>query len=158
MQVIRGFQFTKAYRQGEVLFFKVKKGTLRVPAHGGKVIANGVIRVGEKEGHEHKVEANEAASPNELLAEATAEAKATETKPENGKKKNGTQLTMFADSADLSPGDTKEQPSEGVLEVGEGGATVTHPEHKSVKLPKGQYVVKTQKEATGKHTHQSVRD
>ena len=46
-------KYKKAYRQGEILFFKVdefperhKKAT-RIPS--------GVIREGEKEGHEHKV-------------------------------------------------------------------------------------------------------
>jgi len=111
--MIRHFRYTKAYRQGEILFFKVDG---KVDYHGTPtIIPNGVIRVGEKEGNEHKVEGEG-------------------------------QLAMF--------GQEKE---EGIIKV-EGEATVTHPEHKDVKLPKGEYVVKTQKEATGKHRSSSVKD
>jgi len=106
--------YEKAYRQGEILFFKVKK----LPpsfTYNVKPVPSGVIREGEKEGHEHKVEGGSA------------------------------QLSLFGE------GDT------GTLKV-EEAATITHPEHKNVKLPKGEYVVKVQKEATGKHTHSSVKD
>jgi hypothetical protein len=65
---------------------------------------------------------------------------------------------MFLDTLAPTPGETQEQPSQGVLEVGTKGATVVHPEHGPIKLPKGKYIVQTQKEATGKHTHQSVKD
>ena len=50
-------KYEKAYRQGEVLFFKVKKPKVRY--RQSRVVANGVIREGEKEGHEHKVEGGE---------------------------------------------------------------------------------------------------
>ena len=113
--MLREFEYTKAFRQGEILIFKLKKK----PDFYGRPpirVRNGVIRVGEKEGHEHKV---------------------------NG---NG-QLSMF---------DNKE---DGIIEVPKGEtATVTHPEHKDVKLEAGTYAVKTQKEATGKRTHSSVKD
>lgn len=118
--MLRNFEYTKAYRQGEVLFFKLKKGALR-SAYGAKHVPSGVIRIGEKGDHEHK-----------LTGSAT--------------------LSMFPES-EKSEG----QPSEGIIKV-EGDAQVTHPEHKSLNLPKGEYVVKTQKEATGKHTHASVKD
>jgi len=36
--------------------------------------------------------------------------------------------------------------------------TLIHPEHKKVELPKGEYVVKVQKEATGKNKSASVKD
>jgi hypothetical protein len=105
-------EYDKAYRQGEILFFRVKK----LPFTYGRVlksVPSGVIRVGEKEGHEHKAE--------------------------------GGQLSLF-DGGD-----------EGILKV-DKQATITHPEHGDIKLPKGDYVVKVQKEATGKHTHSSVKD
>jgi hypothetical protein len=47
--------------------------------------------------------------------------------------------------------------NEGTLEV-DTSTTITHPEHDPIKLPKGKYVVKVQKEATGKNTHASVKD
>lgn len=52
------FDYTEANRQGEVLFFKVVPGTLRNNYRGMKV-PSGVIRRGEKEGHEHKVTGDE---------------------------------------------------------------------------------------------------
>jgi hypothetical protein len=111
-------EYEKAYRQGEILIFKVKEfpHSYKKPKH----VPNGVIREGEKEGHEHKVEA---AKNQQSLFE----------------------LSMF-DGAD-----------EGQLKA-DSTVTITHPEHKPIKLPKGKYVVKVQKEATGKNTHQSVKD
>lgn len=109
----RHFQYEEAYRQGEILIFKVKK----VPDHYGKAraVPTGVIREGEKEGHEHKLEGGKA------------------------------QLSLF-------DGD-----DEGFLKVGKR-TTLTHPEHANIELPKGDYVVKVQKEATGKNTRASVKD
>ena len=106
-------EYELAYRQGEILIFKVKKlpKTYRKPT----VIKTGVIREGEKEGHEHKLEGGD------------------------------TKLSLF---------DNKE---EGTLEV-KKATTLVHPEHDAIKLPKGDYVVKIQKEATGPNTHQSVKD
>jgi len=109
---IRGIKYEKAYRQGEILIFKVK--SIPKTYNAPKPILNGVIREGEKEGHEHKVEGSG-------------------------------QLAMFGED-------------EGVIKVSGGKATITHPEHKDIKLPEGEYVVKVQKEATGKHSHQSVKD
>ena len=106
--------YEKAYRQGEILIFKVKKLPASY-AYNARPIPNGVIREGEKEGHEHKVEGGSA------------------------------QLSLFGD------GET------GTLKV-DKATTITHPEHNSINLPKGEYVVKVQKEATGKHTHSSVKD
>lgn len=106
-------EYEKAYRQGEILIFKVKK----YPHRFGKsrVIPNGVIREGEKEGHEHKLEGGQAT------------------------------LSLFDDN------------EEGTIKV-DKATTLTHPEHGSVKLPKGEYVVKVQKEAVGKNKSQSVKD
>ncbi len=116
--------YTKAYRQGEILIFKLPKrmanrllglrSLMRKP--------NGVIREGEKTGHEHKVEGD-------------------------------AQLSMFPNHAE-----PESPPEEGIIEVKEGGATITHPEHKDVKLEPGTYAVKTQKEAKGKNGHSSVKD
>ena len=122
---IHGYEFTHAYRQGEILIFKLKDETLR-PHPSAKRIPGNVIREGEGEGHQHKVEGQ-------------------------------AQLSMFPEMA-ATPGEKKEQPSQGTIEVGAKGATVTHPEHGPIKLPPGKYIVQTQKEATGKHTHQSVKD
>lgn len=106
-------EYEKAYRQGEILIFKVKEKPR--PNSLFKRISTGVIREGEKAGHEHKVTGGQ------------------------------TQL-------DLSPdGD------EGTLSV-KKEAEITHPEHDPIKLPKGEYVVKVQKEATGKNKSQSVKD
>ena len=123
---IGGQAFTEAYRQGEILFFKLADNSLRVPPHALR-IENGVIRTGEKEGHQHKVEGDG-------------------------------ELSLFPDMMAPTPGETQEQPSQGVVEVGAEGAKVTHPEHGDVKLPKGKYIVQTQKEAVGKNKHQSVKD
>lgn len=108
-------QYERAYRQGEILIFKVKKIPSWLTSERGRTIPNGVIREGEKEGHEHKVEGDKV------------------------------QLSLFDDG------------TEGIIKAG-GRVTITHPEHKDIKLPKGDYVVKVQKEATGKHTSQSVKD
>lgn len=106
-------QYEKAYRQGEILIFKVKE--IPKSYQKPKPIPSGVIREGEKEGHEHKLEGGSA------------------------------QLALFDDG------------NEGTLTI-DKATTLTHPEHKAINLPKGQYVVKVQKEATGKDTHASVKD
>jgi hypothetical protein len=53
------FDYTEANRQGEMLFFKIVPGTLKT--HYGKSlkVPSGVVRVGEKEGHEHKITGKE---------------------------------------------------------------------------------------------------
>ncbi len=122
--MLRDLPYTKAYRQGEILIFKLPKRTanrllglrslMRKP--------DGVIREGEKTGHEHKVEGDG-------------------------------QLSMFPNHAE-----PESPPEEGVIEVGKEGATVTHPEHKDIKLEPGTYAVKTQKEAKGNHGSSSVKD
>lgn len=124
--IIHGHEFTHAYRQGEILIFKLKDSKTKVH-RAAKRIPGNVIRTGEKEGHQHKVEGD-------------------------------AQLSMFPDALAPTPGESQEQPSQGVVEVGEGGAKVTHPEHAALKLPKGKYIVQTQKEAVGKNKSQSVKD
>jgi len=121
------FEYDKAFRQGEMLFFRIKKGT-EIRRWGGKSvpISSGVIRTGEKPGHEHKLG-------------------------------GAYQLEMFPDSTTTLTGET-DQPSEGIIKVGKKGAKVTHPEHKPLDLPPGKYAVTTQKEATGRNTHATVRD
>lgn len=106
-------EYEKAYRQGEILIFKVKE----FPYHlgRGKKKKNGVIREGEKEGHEHKVIGKDA------------------------------QLSLL------------DGENEGTLEVNDT-ATIIHPEHGDIKLPKGKYYVKVQEEAKGKHQRTSVKD
>lgn len=123
---VGGQAFTEAFRQGEILFFKLADDALPLPRSAVRV-PNGVIRTGEKEGHQHKVEGD------------------------------GT-LAMFPEFLASTPGETQEQPSQGVVEVGKAGANVTHPEHGDIELPQGKYVVQTQKEAVGKNKHQSVKD
>ncbi len=55
--MIRHFNYVEAYRQGEILIFKLPKKNQNLGYLGNlKVIATNVIREGEKEGHEHKVE------------------------------------------------------------------------------------------------------
>lgn len=126
LNTINGQPFTHAYRQGEILIFKLKDNSLR-PHPTAKRIPGNVIRTGEKEGHQHKVEGD-------------------------------AQLSMFPDTMAPTPGEAQEQPSQGVIEVGAEGAKVTHPEHGPIKLPKGKYIVQTQKEAVGKNKHQAVTD
>jgi hypothetical protein len=117
-------QYEKAYRQGEILIFKVKSlkniSPWELKSSGLKpmIVKSGVIREGEKEGHEHKL-------------------------------KGQAQLTLFGDDPKFA--DT------GAIKV-EGRTKLTHPEHDPINLPKGEYVVKIQKEAVGKNKHQSVRD
>jgi hypothetical protein len=121
------FQYSEAYRQGELLFFRVKPQTLQWWSGAKKVpVPSGIIRVGEKEGHEHKLG-------------------------------GAYQLDMFPGTTTTLTGEA-DQPAEGVIKVGKKGARVTHPEHKTLELPPGEYAVKTQKEATGRNTHASVRD
>lgn len=123
---VGGREFTEAYRQGEILIFKLKDGGAR--AHpSAKRVPTGVIRTGEKEGHQHKVEGD-------------------------------AQLSIFPDTLAPTPGESQEQPSQGVIEVGAKGAEITHPEHGKIKLKKGKYIVQTQKEAVGKNKSQSVKD
>lgn len=111
-------EYEKAYRQGEILFFKVKKKPQFYQK--ANLIKDGAIREGEKEGHIHQIDTDAA------------------------------QLTMFGD-------DVKESTT-GVIDVLKKSARVEHPEHKPIDLPKGEYVVKIQKEATGKNSTQSVKD
>ena len=126
INTINGYAFTLAYRQGEILIFKLKDKTLR-PHPNAKRIADNVIREGEGEGHKHQV-----------VGDA--------------------QLSMFPNTMAPTPGEEQEQLSQGVLEVGAAGATVEHPEHGAIKLPKGNYIVQTQKEAVGRNKHQTVKD
>ncbi len=122
--MLRDLPYTKAYRQGEILIFKLsRKLSKRVlDSYGLERKPDNVIREGEKTGHEHKVEGNG-------------------------------QLSMFANDAE-----PESPPDEGIIEVGKEGATITHPEHKDIKLEEGTYAVKTQKEAKGKNGHSSVKD
>jgi hypothetical protein len=114
---MRNFRYEKAYRQGEVLIFKLpKKMYGSVPTYSLERQPDNVIREGEESGHEHKV-----------VGDA--------------------QLSLFKNDKD-----------EGVIDVGKEGAKITHPEHKDIDLKPGKYVVKTQKEAKGKHGGQSVKD
>lgn len=121
------FDFTEANRQGECLFFKIVPGTLRNFYKGERVVS-GVIRTGEKEGHEHKV-----------VGKAV-------------------QLTMFPETTTSLTGEPENQPSTGILELKAEGAKVEHPEHPTLPLKKGTHVVMTQKEATGRNRSASVRD
>ena len=68
--------------------------------------------------------------------------------------KQGHKHELMGGQATLSLFDDQE---EGTIKV-DKATTMVHPEHDPIKLPKGDYVVKIQKEATGKHTHQSVKD
>lgn len=123
---VGGREFTEAYRQGEILIFKLREaGAETHPA--AKRVANGVIRTGEKEGHQHQA-----------LGDV--------------------QLSMFPGTMAPTPGETQEQPSQGVLEVGKKGGKIIHPEHGPIKLKPGKYIVQTQKEAVGKNKSQSVKD
>jgi hypothetical protein len=110
---MQNIEYELAYRQGEILIFKVKKYPYRYERK--RVVPSGVIREGEKEGHEHRLE--------------------------------GGQATL-----ELFDGD-----EEGTIKV-DKATTLTHPEHAPIKLPKGDYVMKVQKEATGKKKFQSVKD
>jgi hypothetical protein len=52
---INGQNFTEAYRQGEILIFKMEDEDL-VPHPRTRILkTDNVIRTGEKEGHQHKV-------------------------------------------------------------------------------------------------------
>ena len=125
---VAGQEFTLAYRQGEILIFRLKDAAAQPhPRSSIKRIPGNVIRTGEKEGHQHVVAGD-------------------------------AQLSMFPDSMAPTPGESQEQPSQGVIEVGKKGAKVIHPEHKPIKLKKGKYIVQTQKEAVGKNKSQSVKD
>jgi hypothetical protein len=122
------FDYTEANRQGEMLFFKIVPGTLKTFYGKSLKVSSGVIREGEKEGHEHKITGKEV------------------------------QLTMFPESTTSAPGETEDQPSAGIIDIKENGAKVTHPEHGSLPLKKGKHVVLTQKESAGKNKSASVKD
>jgi len=53
---IRDEDYTKAFRQGEVLIFKLRKNATIGRYEKPVPVPNNVIREGEKSGHEHKVE------------------------------------------------------------------------------------------------------
>lgn len=53
------FNYTEARRQGEMLFFKIVPGTLKTYYSKSMKVPSGVVRVGEKEGHEHKITGKE---------------------------------------------------------------------------------------------------
>lgn len=53
------FDYTEANRQGEMLFFKIVPGTLKTYFRKSMKVPSGVVRVGEKEGHEHKITGKE---------------------------------------------------------------------------------------------------
>jgi hypothetical protein len=54
--MIRNFEYVKAFRQGEILIFKLPRKNPSFSCYGLNVVPNNVIREGEKTGHEHKVE------------------------------------------------------------------------------------------------------
>lgn len=57
--MLRDLDFTEAYRQGEILIFRLtKRGCRGIPTYGLKRKPDNVIREGEQNGHEHKVEGN----------------------------------------------------------------------------------------------------
>ena len=56
------------------------------------------------------------------------------------------QLVLFPETGDM------------VVEVGQKGAKITHPEHKPVKLPPGNHVVKVQKEYDPHKDSKDVKD
>lgn len=123
------FDYTEANRQGEMLFFKIVPGTLKTFYDKSTKVKSGVIRTGEKEGHEHRITGKEV------------------------------QLTMFPESTMTAPGETDDgQPSMGIIDIKENGAKVTHPEHGALPLKKGKHVVLTQKEAAGKNKTATVKD
>jgi hypothetical protein len=131
-------EYEKAYRQGEILIFKVKslKG-LYLP-HGMKRVrvVDGVIREGEKEGHLHQLDKK---AQLDLFGTPI-----NSTVAEDG--------VVEAKGNDVRGADT------GVIQVLKDTARLTHPEHKPIDLPKGEYVMKVQKEAVGKNKSQSVKD
>lgn len=53
------FDYTEANRQGEMLFFKIVPGSLKTHYSKSMKVPTGVVRVGEKEGHEHKITGKE---------------------------------------------------------------------------------------------------
>jgi len=147
------FKYEKAYRQGEILIFKVKslKG-INIRGRNyekPRRVLNGVIREGEKEGHEHKIVIRtclECGTKNRLpdiIDENKAPVCGQCKKPLTIEKSTAT-LEMFGEET-------------GALKTDEP-VTLIHPEHKKVELPKGEYVVKVQKEATGKNKSASVKD
>jgi hypothetical protein len=122
------FDYTEANRQGEMLFFKIVPGTLKTYYGKSMKVPSGVVRVGEKEGHEHKITGKEV------------------------------QVTMFPEATTTLAGEADNQPSVGIVDVKKDGAEVVHPEHGKIKLKKGKHVVMTQKEAIGKNKSASVKD
>ncbi len=94
--MLREFGYTEAYRQGEILIFKLPKklGKRLLSSYGLRRKPDNVIREGEKTGHEHKVEgdgqlsmfpnqAEPESQPDEGIIEVGKEG-ATVTHPEHG--------------------------------------------------------------------------
>jgi len=52
----RNFKYLKAYRQGEILIFKLPQNAVIPSYYSLTPQPDGVIREGEETGHEHKVE------------------------------------------------------------------------------------------------------
>ena len=53
------FEYTEANRQGEMLFLKIVPGTLKTYYRKSLEVPTGIVRIGEKEGHEHKITGKE---------------------------------------------------------------------------------------------------
>jgi len=117
-----------ANRQGEMLFFKIVPGTLKTYYGKSLKISSGIVRTGEKPGHEHKITGKEV------------------------------QVTMFPEETTTLSAETDDQPSAGIVDIKEPGAKVVHPEHGPLALKKGKHVVLTQKEAIGKNKTATVKD
>ncbi len=99
-------KYEEAYRQGDVLIFKVKDKDMpfHFYGHNLRAVPSGVIRVGEKEGHEHKLEGGDAKlSMDENKEQGVIEVneETTLTHPEHGniKLKKGKYVTMTQQEA-----------------------------------------------------------
>ncbi len=109
----------KCYRQGELLFIKVADIKALELKTIGEVIPDKVIREGEVSGHKHEVK-----SPGAVLL----------------KKRN---VRSFYQN------DTTFNLPEGQMFLrSDNSISITHPEHKTLTLEKGDYVVRIQNEYT----------
>jgi len=113
----------KCYRQGELCFIPVKVPENFKESVIGKKITNNVIREGEVTGHMHR------ASSNALLTEVNS----------SGTGRQGV-LNYWKDGASF------ELPQGQMYLTADNTIEITHDEHKTLKLDKGEYIIRIQRE------------
>lgn len=110
----------KAYRQGELLFIPIKMPKWVDREKQFKKMDSNVIREGEVSGHKHEVEGQ-------------------------GTLFSKTSTYIYGDNG-VGDGESFQLPEGEMVLTAQNNLVVKHPEHKSLNLPKGDYVIRIQRE------------